>query len=187
MFFNLKSITLYPRNPNVSIIWYFSCFAFKWWSSSELAHFPNTLICFNDDDDDDDDNDDELFLWYGWLTKDVKTYFQLGPQSEIHRESLTCRRIWTYTEPEFRLSWMKLCSCVTTTPNSGYSTASCKVEQHILHCCCKQRIYLKILFFPAKSVFMILETEVLCNISSKCIAKDNLLEFRYFFWSIAAL
>ena len=26
----------------------------------------------NDDgDDDDDDDDDELFLWYGWPTKDV--------------------------------------------------------------------------------------------------------------------
>ena len=24
-----------------------------------------------DDDDDDDDDDDELFLWYGWPTKDV--------------------------------------------------------------------------------------------------------------------
>ena len=23
------------------------------------------------DDDDDDDDDDELFLWYGWPTKDV--------------------------------------------------------------------------------------------------------------------
>ena len=25
----------------------------------------------NDDGDDDDDDDDELFLWYGWPTKDV--------------------------------------------------------------------------------------------------------------------
>ena len=25
----------------------------------------------NDDDDDDDDDDDELFLWYGWPTKDL--------------------------------------------------------------------------------------------------------------------
>ena len=24
-----------------------------------------------DGDDDDDDDDDELFLWYGWPTKDV--------------------------------------------------------------------------------------------------------------------
>ena len=30
--------------------------------------------CFDDDDnddDDDDDDDDELFLWYGWPTKDI--------------------------------------------------------------------------------------------------------------------
>ena len=25
----------------------------------------------DDDGDDDDDDDDELFLWYGWPTKDV--------------------------------------------------------------------------------------------------------------------
>ena len=25
----------------------------------------------DDDDDDDDDEDDELFLWYGWPTKDI--------------------------------------------------------------------------------------------------------------------
>ena len=55
----------------------------------------------------------ELFLWYGWLTKGVKPYFQPGPLSEIltianlqHAAS----RVWTCAEPEFRLSWMKLCS-----------------------------------------------------------------------------
>ena len=31
----------------------------------------NHLLIENDDDDDDDDGDDELFLWYGWPTKDV--------------------------------------------------------------------------------------------------------------------
>ena len=25
----------------------------------------------DDADDDDDDDDDEMFLWYGWPTKDV--------------------------------------------------------------------------------------------------------------------
>ena len=25
----------------------------------------------DDDADDDDDDDDEMFLWYGWPTKDV--------------------------------------------------------------------------------------------------------------------
>ena len=30
-----------------------------------------SLIQKHDDDDDDDDDDDELFLWYGWPTKDV--------------------------------------------------------------------------------------------------------------------
>ena len=67
----------------------------------------------DDDDDDDDDNDDELFLWHGWLMKGIKPYFLPGPLSEIliianlwHAAS----RIWTCAEPEFRLSWMKLCS-----------------------------------------------------------------------------
>ena len=64
-------------------------------------------------DDDDDYDDDELFLWYGWLTKGVSPYFQPGLLSEIltianlqHAAS----RVWTCAEPEFRLSWMKLCS-----------------------------------------------------------------------------
>ena len=59
------------------------------------------------------DDDDEFFLWYGWPTKGVSPYFQPGPLSEIltianlqHAAS----RVWTCTEPEFRLSWMKLCS-----------------------------------------------------------------------------
>ena len=37
----------------------------------------------DDDDDDDEDDDDELFLWYGWPTKGVKSYFQLRPLLEI--------------------------------------------------------------------------------------------------------
>ena len=36
-----------------------------------------------DDDGDDDHDDNELFLWYGWPTKSVYTYFQLGPLTEI--------------------------------------------------------------------------------------------------------
>ena len=28
-------------------------------------------------------NDDELFLWYGWPTKGIYSYFQLGLLSEI--------------------------------------------------------------------------------------------------------
>ena len=58
-----------------------------------------------------DEDDDELFLWYGWPTKVVSPYFQLGALSEIltitnlwHPTS----RIWTCTEPEFRFRWMKL-------------------------------------------------------------------------------
>ena len=66
-----------------------------------------------DDDDDDDDDDDELFLWYGWPTKDAYPYFQPGLLSEIltianFRE--VANRIWICAEPEFRLIWMNLCS-----------------------------------------------------------------------------
>ena len=69
----------------------------------------------------DDDDDDELFLWYGWPTKDVKPYLQPEPLSEIltianlrHAAS----RIWTSAEPKFRLSWIKLCSS-----DNHYTTA----------------------------------------------------------------
>ena len=54
------------------------------------------------------DDDDELFLCYGWPTKGIWPYFQLGPLSEIlnmanlrHAPS----RVWTCAEPEFRVSW----------------------------------------------------------------------------------
>ena len=42
----------------------------------------NTPFLVRDDNDDDDD-DDELFVWYGWLTKDVQPYFQPGSLSEF--------------------------------------------------------------------------------------------------------
>ena len=58
-------------------------------------------------------DDDELFLWYGWPTKSVWPYFQLGPLSEFltianlrHAASM----VWTCAKPGFRLRWMKLCS-----------------------------------------------------------------------------
>ena len=54
-----------------------------------------------------------IVLWYGWPTKGVEPYFMPGPLSKIltianlrHAAS----RVWICTEPEFRLSWMKLCS-----------------------------------------------------------------------------
>ena len=73
-------------------------------------------------------NDEELFLRYCWPTKGVYFYFQPGPLSEIltianlrHAAS----RVWTCAEPEFRLSWMKLCGSdnhFTTLPQvSSYS------------------------------------------------------------------
>ena len=31
---------------------------------------------------------DELFLWYGWPTKGVWPYFQIGPLSEIRKQDL---------------------------------------------------------------------------------------------------
>ena len=40
-----------------------------------LGHAFHFLFC--------DGDDDELFLWYGWPTKDVKSYFQPRPLSEI--------------------------------------------------------------------------------------------------------
>ena len=60
-----------------------------------------------------DDDDDELFLWYGWPTRGVYLHFQPGPLSEILTVvnlRRTVGRAWTCAEPDFRLSWMKLCS-----------------------------------------------------------------------------
>ena len=80
--------------------------------------FPSGIYRFIDDNDDDDDDDDddesELFLLPGWLTKEVKTYFQ----TELFPRVLTIivnlhqvvSRIWASAEPEFRLCWMKMCS-----------------------------------------------------------------------------
>ena len=64
---------------------------------------------------------DELFLWYGWPTKDVQPYFHRGLLSEILTIANlrhVASRIWTCAEPEFRLSWIKLCGS-----NSHYTTA----------------------------------------------------------------
>ena len=36
-----------------------------------MADLKDEILSKIDDDDDDDDDDDELFLWYGWPTKDV--------------------------------------------------------------------------------------------------------------------
>ena len=74
------------------------------------------------------DEDDELFLWYGWSAKGVYPYFQSRPLSEIltivnlwHVTS----RIWTCTEPEFRLRWMKLCS------SDNHYTINTTLHHHI--------------------------------------------------------
>ena len=60
-----------------------------------------------------DDDDDKSFLWYGWRTKGFRLissrdHCQRSSPSRISWH--TTSRIWTCAEPEFRLSWMKLCS-----------------------------------------------------------------------------
>ena len=54
----------------------------------------------------DDDDDDELFLWYGWPTKGVYTFFPAATivRDSLHRKSptrreqgLNMRRIWVQT------------------------------------------------------------------------------------------
>ena len=55
----------------------------------------------------------ESFLWHGWPTNNVYPYFQQGPLSEIltiMNLQHVASRVWTCIEPEFRLSWTKLCS-----------------------------------------------------------------------------
>ena len=54
-----------------------------------------------------------IALWYGWPAKKVSPYFLPGPLSEIFTIANiqhTAKRISTCAEPEFRLSWIKLCS-----------------------------------------------------------------------------
>ena len=71
---------------------------------------------------------DELFWWIVfvvWLTNERRlVLFPAGTivRDPHHRESLTpTSRVWACAEPEFRLSWMKLCSSdnhYTTAPES---------------------------------------------------------------------
>ena len=69
------------------------------WCSLQLYQTSSSMVKLGDDDDDDG----ELLLWNGWLTKEIKSYFQLGPLSEIliiadlpH----TASRIWTCAQSE---------------------------------------------------------------------------------------
>ena len=51
-------------------------------------------------DDDDDDDDDELFLWYGWLTKDVLAFFPVGTivRDPYHHEFRHATSwVWTWS------------------------------------------------------------------------------------------
>ena len=53
-----------------------------------------------------------MMMMMNWM-KGIKLYFQPGPLSEILTITNlwhTASRIWTCSEPEFRLCWMKLCS-----------------------------------------------------------------------------
>ena len=68
-----------------------------------------------------DDADDELFLWYGWLTKRRLALFLAGTivRDPHLLESPTRReQDFTWTESEFRLCWVKLCSS-----DNHYTTA----------------------------------------------------------------
>ena len=68
-----------------------------------------------------------MYLRYGWPTKDILSYFQLGPLPEILTIVNLWRvtsRIWNYAEPDFRISWMKLCSS-----NNHYTTAPQKATK----------------------------------------------------------
>ena len=52
-------------------------------------------------------------MWYGWSTKGASEIFTIA--NVRHAAS----KVWTCAEPEFRLSWMKLCGIdnhYTTTP-----------------------------------------------------------------------
>ena len=62
--------------------------------------------------DDDDDDDDELFLWYGWPMHGIALFPAGTTVRDPHHHEFwhTASRIWTCTEPEFRLWWMKLYS-----------------------------------------------------------------------------
>ena len=69
--------------------------------------------------------------------KDVLPYFQLGPLPEILSiANLRCAtsRIWTCAEPDFRLSWMKLCSSnnhYTTVPQNTTKRAQNDSKQQV--------------------------------------------------------
>ena len=74
------------ENPNELIIWLWNL------PKSKGLHFCN---------DDDNDDDEELFLWYGWPTKEIRDQGSLSETIANLRHA--ARRIWTCAEPEFRL------------------------------------------------------------------------------------
>ena len=131
------------------------------------------------------DDGDELFLWYGWPAKGVWPYFQLGPLSgvlTIANLRHTASRVWTCAEPEFRFSWMKLCSSdnhYTTAPqHQAWLTNNCNTNISPSH------IWLIILirFITLKNTWMkteFVKTEKKCselvNSEFKIIRKSNSL------------
>ena len=75
------------------------------------------------------DDDVELFLWNGWPTNGTWPYFQLGPLLEIFTIANlghSAIRIWSCTEPKFRLCWIKGSS------DNHYAMAPCGVTK--CHC-----------------------------------------------------
>ena len=114
----------------ISSIVFQCCFMFYEWNTVQVGgvskkswdwlpshHYGKSCINYHDDDD------DKLFCG---MVDQRKAFGQPGPSSEIltiaslqHAAS----RVWTCTESEFRLSWMKLCSSdnhYTTAPNTLY-------------------------------------------------------------------
>ena len=106
---------------------------------------------------------DELFLWYGWPTKGVSPYFQPGPLSEILTISSlwhTVSRILTFSEPVFRLCWIKLCSNdnhYTTAPQiHSWDRVNFRVSWpagHTHFWPCPQKIYVNLYQSAKKRLF----------------------------------
>ena len=91
--------------------------------------------------------DEELYLWYGWPAKDGYPYFQPEPLSEILTTAylrLAASRVWTCVKPEFRLSWMKLCSSdnhyATAPSNKNMSWSFCIYLLLIWHVSLRKKV-----------------------------------------------
>ena len=113
-----------------------------------------------------------IFLWYGWPTEGVRSYFQPEPLSEILTIATLRQaesRIWTSVEPECRPNWMKIGitdNHSTMAPPHHYTTIP--LHRYITAAISVSTIYVSKYLFQNKHILMLMSYilfSVLLNVS----------------------